>query len=316
VRITYFGVRGSCPCSSDRYRRYGGNTSCVLVEVEGDAPLVIDLGTGLRALGEYLHPTDLGAIGREPVVPGPVVPGPAAPRPTEPDATPPLRATALLTHLHYDHVLGLPFFTPMRDPGAVLDVYGPSQQGGPLRDVVAGIVQPPFFPIHMAEFRGQLHFHDLEGTEELTIGASMVTVRSIPHIGHTLGYRIEADGCTVVYVSDHQAPVDRRSVDENVLELCEGADLLIHDAQYTDEEFATLHDWGHSTAAYAVHVAREAGVGRLGLFHHDPAHGDDEIDQILALARRCGPPGDVLEIGAASEGSSVVLGRDPGKAGP
>jgi ribonuclease BN (tRNA processing enzyme) len=246
-----------------------------------------------------------GAIGQEPVVPGP-----AAQWSTEQGPTAPLHATALLTHLHYDHVLGLPFFTPMRDPDAVLDVYGPTQEGGPLGDVLAGIVQPPFFPIHMAEFRGQLRFHDLEGTEELTIGASAVKVRSIPHIGHTLGYRIEADGCTVVYVSDHQAPVDRRSVHEDVLELCEGADLLIHDAQYTEEEFATLHDWGHSTVAYAVHVAREAGVRRLGLFHHDPAHTDEEIDLMLAHARRCAPPEDVLEISAAAEGSSVDLGKD------
>ena len=287
MRITYFGVRGSCPCSSDHHRRYGGNTSCVLVEVDGDVPLVIDLGTGLRALGEYLEPAE---------------PGDADPR-----RDGPLRANTLLSHLHYDHVLGLPFFTPMRDPGAVLDVYGPTQEGGLLGDVLASLVQPPFFPIHMAEFRGELRFHDLKGTEEVTIGSAKVTARSIPHIGHTLGFRIEAQGSTVVYMSDHQAPLDRWSVDDSVLELCDGADLLIHDGQYTDAEFVTLSEFGHSTAAYAVHVAARAGVRRLSLFHHDPAHSDDDIDLLLAHARRSVPDGSGLEVSAAAEGSTIEL---------
>ncbi len=246
--------------------------------------MIVDLGTGLRSLGEYLQP-QLQGTGR------------------------PLHATALLSHLHYDHVLGLPFFTPMQDPGAVLEIFGPSQSEGPLGDVLAGIVQPPFFPVHMAEFRGELRFHDLEGTEDLAVGNTKVKVRSIPHVGHTLGFRIESEGRTVAYLSDHQAPVDRCSVDVNVLELCAGADLVIHDAQYTDEEFSALHDWGHSTAAYAVHVASQAGARRLVLFHHDPSHTDDDIDRILAAARRSGEVAERLEISAAFEGSSIDLGE-------
>ena len=283
MKITFFGVRGSCPCSSDHHRRYGGNTSCVLVEVEGESPLILDLGTGLRALGDYLQPP-LKAAGV------------------------PLRATALLTHLHYDHVLGVPFFAPMRDPGAILDVYGPSQQSASLHDVLSGLVKPPFFPVHMADFRGELRFHDLEGSADFSLGSIRVKARSIPHIGHTLGYRLEADGRAMAYIPDHQAPVDRRTVDKDVLELCENADLIIHDAQYTDEEFVTLSDWGHSTAAYAVLVAREAGVRRLTMFHHDPAHTDREIDRMLSHARRLASK-QTLEVSAASEGSSVDLGK-------
>jgi phosphoribosyl 1,2-cyclic phosphodiesterase len=283
VKITFFGVRGSCPCSSDHHRRYGGNTSCVLVEVEGESPLILDLGTGLRALGDYLQPP-LKAAGV------------------------PLQATALLTHLHYDHVLGVPFFAPMRDPGAILDVYGPSQQGASLHDVLSGMVKPPFFPVHMADFRGELRFHDLEGSADFSVGSIRIKARSIPHIGHTLGYRLEADGRAMVYIPDHQAPVDRRTFDKEVLELCENADLIIHDAQYTDEEFVTLSDWGHSTAAYAVLVAREAGARRLTLFHHDPAHTDREIDRMLSHARRLAAK-QTLEVSAASEGSSVDLGK-------
>jgi phosphoribosyl 1,2-cyclic phosphodiesterase len=253
------------------------------VEVDGEPPLILDLGTGLRALGDYLQ-SPLKAAGV------------------------PLHASALLTHLHYDHVLGLPFFAPMRDPGAVLDIYGPSQEGASLHDVLSGMVKPPFFPVHMADFRGELRFHDLDGSADFSLGSTRVKVRPIPHLGHTLGYRLEADGRAVVYISDHQAPLDRRTVDKQVLELCDGADLVIHDAQYTDEEFVTLSDWGHSTAVYAVLVARESGARRLSLFHHDPAHTDKEIDRMLSHARRLASK-QTLDVSAAYEGGSVDLGK-------
>lgn len=256
----------------------------MLVEVEGEPPLILDLGTGLRALGNRLE-EGLRAAGR------------------------PLRATALLSHLHYDHVLGLPFFAPMRDPGAVLEVHGPSQDGEPLHDVLSSMVKPPFFPVHMADFRGELRFHDLEGPADFNIGSIGVKARSIPHIGHTLGFRLEAEGRAVTYISDHQAPVDRMSVDKEVLDLCDGADLVIHDGQYSDDEFLALSDWGHSTPAYAVLVAREAGARRLSLFHHDPAHSDREIDRLLEHARRLTSKRE-LYVTAAAEGTSVDLGAD------
>ena len=250
----------------------------------GEPPLLLDLGTGLRELGRTLE------------------------RPLHAEGVP-LRANALLTHLHYDHVLGLPFFAPLRDPGAVIDVYGPSQEGTTLRDVLASVVQPPFFPIQMGEFRGEINFHDLDGSGQFALGGITVTVRAIPHRGHTLGFRIEAGGRTVAYLPDHQAPVDRRTVDPGVLELCDGADLLIHDAQYTDEEFVTMSDWGHSTVAYAVHVAAEAGARRLSLFHHDPSHTDKEIDRMLSRARRLAAQYRLDDVTAASEGWTIDLGK-------
>ena len=253
------------------------------MEVDGAPPLILDLGTGLRALGEYLQ---------------------ASPTPEGP-----VRATALLTHLHVDHVLGLPFFAPMRDPGALLEIYGPSQAGRSLRDAVAGIVQPPFFPIHLDQFPGTVRFHDLEGHEEITVGPMEITARPVPHVGHTLGYRIEADGAVVAYVADHQAPPDRRSVDDQVLALCQGADLVVHDAQYSDREFDELPDWGHSTVAYAVRVAAQAGARRLALFHHDPAHGDAEIDTMLAQAQQLASGPASVEVSAASEGTTIELGK-------
>ena len=285
MRITYFGVRGSCPTSSDQQRRYGGNTSCVLVEVAGELPLILDMGTGLRALGHHLN-VPLIAAGK------------------------PLRGTALLTHLHYDHILGTPFFPPMRDPGALLEIYGPSQADDSLQETMAGMVKPPFFPVHMADFRGELRYHDLGTDGEFAIGGINVKARMIPHIGNTLGFRIEADGVAVAYMPDHQAPLDRTTVADAVLDLCEGADLLIHDAQFTEDEFVELFDWGHSTPAYAVHVATRAGVTRLDMFHHDPGHTDRQIDTMLRAARQIAGSMGKVEVGAAKEGGTFeVRGR-------
>jgi ribonuclease BN (tRNA processing enzyme) len=282
VKLTFFGVRGSCPCSSEQQRRYGGNTSCVLVEVDGEPPLLLDLGTGLREVGCHLRERQATGDG-------------------------PFRATALLTHLHYDHVLGLPFFSPLRDPGARLDIHGPSQPDGDLGEVLSGMVRPPFFPISMDEFKGEMRGHAIDGSAELTVGGIEITARPVPHVGPTLGFRIEAEGRSVAYVSDHQAPVDRRQVDKQVLELCDRADLVVHDAQYTDDEFEALAGWGHSTADYAVRVAGESGARRLMMFHHDPAHSDGQIDRMLDGARqaaeryRC-------DVAAASEGATLDLG--------
>ncbi len=257
----------------------------MLIEVQGEPPLIIDLGTGLRALGKQLD-ASLAPTGA------------------------PLRANALLSHLHYDHVLGIPFFSPMRHPDAVVDVYGPAQEGALLADTLASMVRPPFFPVHMAEFEGSFRFHDLEGSDEFALGAVKVKVRPVAHIGHTLGFRLEVDGQVLAYVSDHQAPSDLCSVEPNILELCDGADLLLHDAQYTEPEFAKLPGWGHSTSAYAVLVAREAGVKRLALFHHDPAHSDEEIDRMLDGARKLASSSPSLTVDAAAEG--VVLDLNEG----
>ena len=282
MRITYFGVRGSCPTSSDQQRRYGGNTSCVLVEVAGEPPLVLDMGTGLRALGHQLN-APLIAAGK------------------------PLRGNALLTHLHYDHVLGTPFFPPMRDPGALLEIYGPAQADDTLQATMAGMVKPPFFPVHMADFRGELRYHDLGPDDEFALGGITVKARTIPHIGTTLGFRIEAGGVTMAYMPDHQAPVDRTTVADAVMELCQDADLLIHDSQYTEDEFVELFDWGHSTPAYAVHVATQAGVKRLDMFHHDPSHNDRQIDTMLRAARQIAQATGKVEVNAAKEGGSFQL---------
>jgi ribonuclease BN (tRNA processing enzyme) len=279
VQLTFFGVRGSCPCSGQGYHRYGGNTSCLLVEVPGDDPVIIDLGTGLRALGQHLEARLDGE---------------------------PLRAVALLSHLHYDHILGLPFFGPLNHPAAVFDIYGPDGPDGRLCEVLPRIVHPPFFPLALEQFNAQIRMHSL-GDDELAVGSAKVKARAIPHIGHTLGFRFEVGGVALAYLSDHQAPLDGQGVAAGVRELCDDADLLIHDAQYNEEEFARKQTWGHSTVSYAVRVAASCGVGRLLLYHHDPVHVDDEIDRLLDRARAMPEAGSLTEVVAASEGLVVEL---------
>lgn len=283
MEVTFYGVRGSCPCSGPSYRKFGGNTSCLAVTIAGDDPLILDLGTGVRALGDALE-RGLRKEGR------------------------PLRANALLTHLHFDHVLGLPFFRPLRDPGAVLEVYGPRQEDGGIHDVLHSMVKPPFFPIQMAEFRGDVRFHDTVD-EEMAIGSAKVKARAVPHRGQTLGFRVEAEERTLAYIPDHQAPLDRWAIGDAVLELCHDADLVVHDAQYSNEEFLDHADWGHSTVAYAVRVAAEAGARRLALFHHDPGHNDRAIERLVSEARRLPDAKSLDDVSAAHEYWTVDLGK-------
>ncbi len=181
-----------------------------------------------------------------------------------------------------------------------MDVYGPPQDGGSLHDIIDRVVKPPFFPVEVKELQGKIEFYEVTD-DVIAVGSAKVLVRQVPHVGTTLGFRIEAGDTSVAFVSDHQAPEDRAEVDAAVLELCDRADLVIHDAQYTEEEFRAKATWGHSTVGYAVHVAAEAGARRLALFHHDPRHTDDDIDRHArarlrrpttpAVSTACSPPG-------------------------
>lgn len=249
--------------------------------VSGEPPLVLDLGTGLRVLGDALLEVALRE-GR------------------------PLQTSALLTHLHFDHMQGLPFFRPLLDPAAMLSIYGPPQEGASLYDTLASVVRPPFFPIPLGEIPGKLDVREVLD-DELSVGPFTVRASQVPHRGATLGFRVEAGGKSLAYVPDHQAPLDGESVDERVRGLCDGVDLLLHDAQYSDEEFPAKATWGHSTVGYAVRVAAECGARRLLLFHHDPLHDDRELGLLLRHARRLPDAKRLDDVSLAIEGTSVTL---------
>ena len=279
MAVTFHGVRGSTPCNGDDIARYGGNTSCVTVQVPGHDPIIFDMGTGMRYFGMQ-QPCD-GSF----------------------------RGNVLLSHLHWDHTQGLPFFTPVLCPGSRLAVYGPAQEDGrTVGQVLRETIRPPLFPIVLDEFPGKLEFHDVSDTDfELGDPHNPIHVKArlIPHVGPTCGYRITWDRRSVAYMSDHQMPYDgSMSVSDAALELAQGCDVLIHDSQYTTKEFAHKSTWGHCTVEYAVWLAAEAGVKRLALFHHDPTRCDDAVDFLLKSAQSLGERKGV-EVFAAAEGLTV-----------
>ena len=293
LTATFYGVRGSTPCSCDGTRAFGGNTSCVLVEVDGEAPIILDLGTGARYLGLDLLARYAGS-----------------------DV--PFRATALVTHLHWDHIQGTPFFKPLLTAGARLDIVGPVQDGSSLAAEFTQFVRPPVFPVSLDQLPGQVCFRDA-GNESLTVGSATITVFDVPHVGATNGYRIDAGGGSLAYLSDHQQPLDGSlDVPDHILESCRDVDVLIHDAQYDAAELAQRQDWGHCTPEYALELARRCRARRLVLFHHDPTHDDDWICAAVArVQRQAGPELTVmgafegLRITSTSPGQPQQLLRQP-----
>ncbi len=278
MRIHLLGVRGSTPTPGPQYARHGGHTSCVAVQRDdGTVPLVLDAGTGLRHLRSLLG--DRAFTG-----------------------------TLLLGHLHWDHTHGLPFSPATDHPDARVRVLAPSDDGRPIDELLAGAMSPPNFPIGPADLRGVWSWetaveghHQVEGMD--------VLAREIPHKGgRTFGYRVDDGRHSFAYLSDHMpqslgdGPDGWGEYHDAALALADGVDVLIHDAQYTAEELAARGAFGHAAAEYAVGLGRKAGVGRVLLFHHDPARTDDELDAIVARFASSAMP--VL---AAIEGTVIEL---------
>ena len=290
MKIRFWGTRGSIAKAGPGTVRYGGNTSCVELRSDSGTVVVLDGGTGAHGLGASL------------------VRDPKASR----------RGHLLISHTHWDHIQGLPFFAPLFVPGNEWDVYGPQGIGRSLQDTLAGQMEYTYFPITPDQFDAQVGYHDLvEGTFDL--GDIRVTARYLNHPALTLGYRLEVDGVTIVYATDHEPHAHRLahggvpapdSDDELHGQFIADADLVIHDTQYTADEYADHTGWGHSTVEYATDLASRAAVRNLALFHHDPMRHDDQMDELVLRSRaRAASINDRINIFAAAEGGEVELRR-------
>jgi phosphoribosyl 1,2-cyclic phosphodiesterase len=270
VQLVLLGVRGSTPAPGPDYTRYGGHTSSVAVIPTGaPAPtLVLDAGTGIRQLPELLGPE-------------------------------PFRGSILLSHLHWDHVEGLPFCRAVDRDDARVDLHVPEQDGISARDLLARTMSPPSFPIVPEGLMGSWRFLPApEGTA--SIEGFEVTAAGIGHKGgRTLGYRVASSGASFAYLPDH-APSGGMTAAAR--DLVDGVDVLLHDAQFTEPERRLADDYGHATVQDAVALAGSAGVGLLVLFHHSPVRTDDQLDRILDLVESPVP------VVVAREGMRVPVG--------
>ncbi len=287
VRATFWGTRGSIPSPGPHTVRYGGNTPCVEVRTQAGALLILDAGTGIRALGRSLHEHANGA---------------------------PIEADLFLTHAHWDHIQGIPFFAPLFGRGNRLRIWGSAALERRVDQVVRDQMSPVVFPVSFEELAATIEFRSIvEGTPTAGLGYD-VEAFGLQHPGGALGYRFQerdGDAGALVYVPDNElAPHPRYGSGpdwhDRMTAFVRGASVLIHDAMYTPEEYASCQGWGHSTHLEAVTLALAADVRTLVLFHHDPQRADDALDRCVAECReQVRRAGASLEVVAAAEGLTV-----------
>ncbi len=257
--VRFWGVRGSIPAPGANTSKYGGNTPCVEVRC-GDELLIFDLGTGARTLGETYKP--------------------------------PLRATVFLSHYHWDHLQGLPFFTPMFDPRNAFVVYGPTRNGQTVQNILSGQMKQPYFPVTAeAVFRAQVEYRPFAEGQTLQVGEATITALELNHPGGNLGYRIDYKDRSIVYATDIEHGSD---MDQRLAVFAKNADLLIYDAMYTEDEYfgrsgPPKTGWGHSTWKGAVLAADASGAKKLVLFHHEPTRSDEGLDALLKQVKKYRP---------------------------
>ena len=274
MKITLWGTRGSLPEAGMPTVRYGGNTSCATVESRDGQLLVLDAGSGIRRFGAGLDP-DIREV------------------------------DILLTHLHMDHIQGLGFFKPLYTPDLRVNIWGPPSTTMHLRERLARYLSPPLFPVRIRDLPSVLTLHDAP-RGEFQIGVFRILADLICHPGPTVGYRVSENGSSMAYLPDHEPILGRERIDGPTdwisgYGLARGADLLIHDAQYTEAEYEEHVGWGHSSIRQAMSFASIAGAARLVAFHHDPAREDSEIDRIIEEAATAyEPPFDLV---AGEEGA-------------
>ncbi len=287
MRVTFWGTRGSLAKPGRQTLRFGGNTACIQVESDDGTLIVLDCGTSAHGLGQHL------------------VQGARAP----------LHGHVFISHTHWDHIQGLPFFAPFFQPGNEWDVYGPGGLAESMRETLSGQMQYEYFPITLEAMGATVRYHNL-GEGRLEVGGVRVRTRYLNHPTLTLGYRLEVDGATLVYACDHEPHAGLSTLEGGALttqdrahvDFLRGADLVVHDAQYTDAEYRKKVGWGHSPLGYAARVCREAGVQRLAVTHHDPLRADDDLESTIAAFSKSLEGGSArLEVFAAAEGQVIEL---------
>lgn len=303
MNVRIWGTRGSYPVARAEMLRYGGNTTCVEVRV-GDTCIILDAGTGLRLLGEALS-HEAGAT--------------------------PSELYLLITHTHWDHILGFPFFKPIYNPQTTMCIYGLQRTQASLRTIIDNAVSDPLLPIGLNNLAATLNFHEINYDVSFELGQDVrITTARANHPYHALGYRIESDTGILVFVPDtgpfhtilfgeefivwKGAPPSLSAKEARtlaqmraaMLRLIEGADWLIYDTQFTLDQYTRFPHWGHGTPEQAIEIAYEAGAKEVLLFHHDPHRTDAELDEIVEVHRAMAPAG--LQVHAAYEGMELRRG--------
>lgn len=270
IQLKFWGVRGSIPTPQIENLGYGGNTSCLELRLEDGQPIIFDGGSGLRSLGSNLLEQANGSN---------------------------LDLKVFLTHFHWDHIQGIPFFGPLFREGNRVTFH--SHSNGSLEDILEGQMSRPYFPINLASVAAKREFVELD-SRPVYFGDVEIIPFPLNHPQGAVGYRIETAKTIIVYATDleHGHP----ELDKVLLERAAGADMLIYDAQYTPEEYPRFRNWGHSTWLEGVRVAREAGVRRLMLFHHDPGHDDAFLSRILHEGRK-----EFSGLSVATEGQEITF---------
>lgn len=277
MKIKIWGSRGSLPSPSPENNYFGGNTSCVEL-VHEDTLLILDAGSGIRPLG-YTIPTSV------------------------------TRIDILLTHLHLDHIMGLGFFLPIYNPNISVNIWGPSSTNHDLDTRLSRYLSPPLFPVRMCDLPCKLEIKEINHSH-FSIGSLNITSDFVTHPGPTLGYRVSSEKSTVAYIPDHEPALGQATFPGNPdwtsgFDLAHEADILLHDAQYTSQEYSTRIGWGHSAMHHALQFAKFTEAKHLLFFHHDPSHTDTQLRQYLKDHLKQEP--FTQPLGIAAEGDSFYL---------
>ena len=259
MRVRFWGTRGTRPTPGRRTLRYGGNTTCIEVRSSDDELLVIDSGSGIAELGAKLAP--LG----------------------------PTNVNLLITHTHWDHIQGFPFFAPAFIPGTKLTLVGPAGSIKSLKAAFADQMDLAYFPLRLDQVPAEIEFIERDAGETFEVAGLRVTPHELNHPILTFGYRIEEGDQSLVFATDNELVLGSAETDpgfptpsrEDLVQWCEGADLLVHDAQYSRDEYDSHVGWGHTSYAEALSLADHCGAAQLAFFHHDPMHSDADIDALV-----------------------------------